>query len=248
MSLCKDCIRGVRHEGTPEGKYEQIAGVKSYVATPTGDYPKDKVILLLPDVFGVELVNTQLLADDFAANNNVKTVVPDYLNGDSIPPDALNDGKFDLMKWFGSHGPAETRPPLDKVVAALKADGVTSLGATGYCYGGRYVFDLAYEKVISVSVVNHPSLLKNPVDLEKYRDEAKAPLLINSCTVDTQFPHEFQTKADEILGTFGPGYRRVYFGGCTHGFSVRGDLSDPRVKAGKEGAFKSAVEWFGLHL
>ena len=34
------------------GKWEKIGGVETYVATPTVDYPKDKAILFLPDVFG----------------------------------------------------------------------------------------------------------------------------------------------------------------------------------------------------
>lgn len=43
----------------PSGKFEEIAGVNCYVATPTQDYPKDKVLLYLTDVFGVQLVNHQ---------------------------------------------------------------------------------------------------------------------------------------------------------------------------------------------
>lgn len=76
------------------------------------------------------------------------------------------------------------------------------------------------------------------------------PLLINSCTVDSQFPIPAQEKADQILGNgkFEPGYKREYFDGCTHGFAVRGDLSDPKVKAGKEGAFKATVEWFFKYI
>lgn len=62
--------------------------------------------------------------------------------------------------------------------------------------------------------------------LQKYKAESKAPLLINSCEVDTQFPKESQAVADEILGEgkFAPGYVRNYYDGCTHGFAVRGDL------------------------
>jgi hypothetical protein len=37
-----------------------IGGVACYVATPTVDYPKDKVILFLPDVFGIELNNAKV--------------------------------------------------------------------------------------------------------------------------------------------------------------------------------------------
>jgi len=250
MSFCEHCIKGVTHEGTPKGKLEKIGGIESYVATPAGEYPKEKAILLLPDVFGLQLVNAKLLADDFAANG-VKTIIPDYLNGDPIPADALQPGKnFDINAWFVNHTTEKTRPTLDKVLEALKAEGVTSLAATGYCFGGRYVFDLAFENIIKVSVVSHPSLLKVPEDLEKYFATSKAPLLINSCTVDQQFPLESSAKADEIFGDakFVPGYKREYFEGCTHGFAVRADLTDPKAKAGKEGSFKSAVAWILKYL
>jgi len=246
MSFCEHCVKGVTHEGTPKGKWEKIGGVDTYVATPTKDYPKDKAILFLTDVFGPQLINAQLLADDFA-ENGFKTFVPDYLNGDPIPPDALKEGSgFDIMKWFPSHGAAQTRPTLDNVIKALKEQGITTFGATGYCFGGRYVFDLAFENIIKAAVVSHPSLLQVPADLEKYFSSSKAPLLINSCEVDSQFPLESSAKADVIFGEgkFAPGYKREYFEGCTHGFAVRGDMKDEKVKAGKEGAFKGAVEWF----
>ena len=86
--------------------------------------------------------------------------------------------------WFKDHSAEVTRPPLDKVIAALKETGVTTFGATGYCLGGifsrslrrgfpeihlsagRYVFDLAFENVIKAAVVAHPSLLQVPADLE----------------------------------------------------------------------------------
>lgn len=249
MSFCKDCISGVRHEGTPEGKFETIGGIKTYVAKPTVDYPKDKAIIFLTDVFGPELQNSLLLADDFA-RNGFQVYLPDLFGGDPVPVDALNPGSnYDIMKWFPNHGQAQTRPVIDAVVKALKEQGVTAIGASGYCYGGRYVFDLAFDGVTAVSVVAHPSLLQLE-DLDKYAASAKAPLLINSCEVDTQFPAEKQAKADAVLGDgkFAPGYLRTYFDGCTHGFSVRGDMSDPKVKAGKEGAFKSSVEWFLKYL
>ncbi|KAJ8585186.1 hypothetical protein M405DRAFT_844670 [Rhizopogon salebrosus TDB-379] len=167
-------------------------------------------------------------------------------------------GNFNISAWFANHGQDKTRPPLDSVIAALKEQGVTRFGATGYCFGGRYTFDLAFEGIIQCSVVAHPSGLKIPEDLEhrlislaqKYASISKAPLLINSCTVDAQFPLEAQAKADEILGggKFAPGYKREYFEGCTHGFAVRGDLSDEKVKAGKEGSFKASVKFFLQYL
>ena len=74
-------LTGVRHEGEPEGTsitnsfteihtemrsttlvgtIAQIDGVECYVATPQADYPKDKVILFLTDVFGIPLINNRV--------------------------------------------------------------------------------------------------------------------------------------------------------------------------------------------
>ncbi|KAF5386516.1 hypothetical protein D9757_005876 [Collybiopsis confluens] len=223
MSFCENCVKGVTHDGEPKGKWEVINGVNSYVATPTKDYPKDKVLLYLADIFGPQLINNRLLADDFA-NNGFKTIVPDIFNGDPAPADALTDGStWDLYQWFGGHGQDKTRPTVDKVLEALKSEGVTSFGVLGYCFG-------------------------DPADLEKYKSDAKAPLLISSCPVDSQFPLEASEQADKIFADFGPGYKREHFEGCTHGFAVRGDMKDPNVKAGKEGAFKATVEWMIKHL
>ncbi|KAL1746900.1 dienelactone hydrolase [Schizophyllum fasciatum] len=249
MSFCKDCVRGVRWEGTPAGKIETINGVEAYVATPEQDYPKDKVLLLLTDIFGVPLVNNKLLADDYAANG-FKTVIPDFLNGDAAPADAMSPGSnWDIQKWFVNHGQDKTRPSLDKVIAGLKEQGVTTFGAVGYCFGGRYVFDLAFDGVIKAAAVAHPSLLQVPADLERYA-QTNVPLLIESCEVDNMFPPAAQEQADAILGggKFAPGYQRNYWAGCHHGFAVRGDQSNPSVKAGKEGAFKNVVEWMAKQL
>ncbi|KZS99434.1 uncharacterized protein LAESUDRAFT_688950, partial [Laetiporus sulphureus 93-53] len=170
--------------------------------------------------------------------------------GDPIPEDALTSPTFDRVKWFSGHGVETWQVPVDKVVAALKETGVARFATTGYCFGAPPAFYLARSNTSHVTVVSHPSLLQIPADLEKYRDTSKAPLLINSCEVDTQFPKESQVVADELLGNgkFAPGYERTYWDGCTHGFAVRGDLSNPKVKAGKEGAFKATVDFVKKYL
>jgi hypothetical protein len=61
---------------------------------------------------------------------------------------------------------------------------------------------------------------------------------------------EASAQADAVLGgeKFAPGYKRAHWEGCTHGFAVRADLTNPRVRVGKEGAFRVTVEWFGERL
>jgi len=182
-----------------------IGGVECYVATPTLDYPRDKAVLVLPDLFGAQLINTQVcLPRLMSAINSIdifysvaycgrfccerflrehhgfrnltqlihvceQTVIPDYLNGDPVGADEILTGpgkSIDLTKWLQSHTQAHTRPPLDNVINELKEQGIRELGASGACFAGRYVFDLALENIIKVAAVSHPSLLKIPDDLE----------------------------------------------------------------------------------
>ncbi|KAI0263059.1 alpha/beta-hydrolase [Gloeopeniophorella convolvens] len=251
MAHCTKCFQGVRHEGVPEGKFVDIGGVKTYTATPTADYPNDKAVIFLTDAFGVGLINNQLLMDDFA-RNGFKVHGPDVFGDDHAPFDllvAMDPIKFDIPAWIERHPSVRTLPTVQKVISTLRSQGVTGFAAVGYCYGGRLTFDLAFTNETVVSTVSHPSLLQ-PKDLERYFHDSRAPLLINSCEIDLQFGKEKQDLADEILGNdrFSPGYQRVHWPGCEHGFAVRGDMNDAKVKAGKEGAFENAVQWFQRYL
>ena len=147
------------------------------------------------------------------------------------------------MEWFPRHAASHTVKRVQAVIDALKEKGVKEFAAVGYCYGARLVFDLAFAGQIKVAGASHPSLLEL-ADFERYAKEVNVPLIINSCETDPQFTKEKQEFADKVFADFKPGWSRPYFPGATHGFAVRGDLSDPRVKAAKEGAFKNTVEWF----
>ncbi|EIM90826.1 chlorocatechol-degradation protein [Stereum hirsutum FP-91666 SS1] len=248
MSFCQNCVEGVRHEGATTGTYETVGGIKTYVATPSGDYAKDKALIYIPDIFGQELNNNLLLADAYA-KNGVKVYFPDIFAGDAAPADALTPGSgWDLRAWASKHTAKEIMPILESLMQALTAQGVTKFAATGYCFGARFVFNLAFENKIAVSITAHPSQLQIE-DLEKYAQISKAALLINSCTHDPMFTSEKIEAADRLLGEkFEPGYERAHWEGCSHGFAVRGDISDPVVKAGKEGAFKKSVEFLKKYL
>ena len=109
----------------------------------------------------------------------------------------------------------------------------------------RYVLNLAFANEISVGVVSHPSLLRVPEDHEKLSTNP-TPILFNTCETDPMYPAEAQKKGDELLGNGtqeGEKYKRNYYPGCTHGFAVRGDIKDEKVKFGKEDSFKQSVEW-----
>jgi len=248
MSLGSCCFSGVVHEGTPKGSIATLNGVTgNYVALPSGEYDKTKALLFLPDAFGASLVNAQLLADSFA-ENGIPTYVIDYLYGDPVPAEAMSNPSFDWQAWFAKHGSTDTRPLLDKAIEGLKAQGITTFAATGYCFGGRYVTDLVLDQKIKVAVVAHPSLLKVPEDLLALKEKAPTiPFLWNNAELDYMFNLEQQAKAEEIFKGM-DSYVLTTHKGCEHGFAVRGDMSNPLVKAGKETAFEATVKFVKAHL
>ncbi|KAH9066713.1 alpha/beta-hydrolase [Lactarius vividus] len=210
--------------------------------TPKTDFPKDKAILYLTDVFGLEL-NNRLVVNDFA-RDGFKAYAPDLFEGDAVNETAFDPGSyFDLFKWLPKHTAKHAGKRVRSVIEELKSRGVTVFGAIGYCYGTRLLFDLAFENIIRVAVITHPSPLTTE-GLDIYVENSKTPLHLNSCEHDELFPPAFALATDENSSNFEPGYKRTYWEGVYHGFATRGDLKNPVVTAAKEGAFKAIVEWF----
>ena len=90
--------------------------------------------------------------------------MPDILEGDPRGLDTPKD--FDRAAWVAKHAPHSWGPVVDSVVQALKAEGVTWIGTTGYCFGAPPVWHLALKGWSTVSVVTHPSRLRAPEDLQ----------------------------------------------------------------------------------
>ncbi|KAG1758177.1 hypothetical protein EDD22DRAFT_981511 [Suillus occidentalis] len=189
MSFCKDCIPANRR-GEPLGTLETTDSAACYVATTTVEYAEDKVIQLLPDAFDT---------------NCIPVVAIDYFNGEGLPADRALNVTFNFRGWHAKQGAEVTRPSLDKLIAALKEEGVTKFGATGYCFGGLYTVNLAFENIIYT--------------MRSILFKLAAPLLIDSCESDNLlFTAGAQARADEILddGKLSPGYRPEYFPRCMH--------------------------------
>jgi dienelactone hydrolase len=114
----------------------------AYLASPPADKEHKGVgILLLPDVIGI-WENSQLIADQFAANGYL-TLLLDTFNGDPVKLNRPAD--FDFMAWIskGTDGNnPHTKEAVDPIVLdgiqALKEEyGITKLGAVGYCFGAK---------------------------------------------------------------------------------------------------------------
>jgi dienelactone hydrolase len=111
---------------------------------------------------------------------------------------------------MGRHSQQDVMALTEKVIAALKAQDVTTFGATGYCYGGYVCMQLAHANVAKAVVMSHPTFLQVPVDFEvclsswfrtrshaltsafsqKLKTQSQTPVFINSCEFDEPFPPE----------------------------------------------------------
>lgn len=78
LSAC--CVSGSIHDGTPKGEVVEFGGVKTYVAKPK-DGSKSKTVVFVTDIFGYELPNVRLVADEYA-DNGFFVYVPDLLDGE----------------------------------------------------------------------------------------------------------------------------------------------------------------------
>jgi dienelactone hydrolase len=76
------CAAGEIHQGTPTGKVTKIHGLDCYVADPSeGKAPKG-VVVILPDVFGWELPNSRILADNYAKKGEFLVYLPEFMAGE----------------------------------------------------------------------------------------------------------------------------------------------------------------------
>lgn len=101
------------------------------------------------------------LADSFARAGYL-TVAPDMFNGKPAPGD-INVPGFNTTEFLAAHGPEATDPIIASTVAYLRDElGIKRIGATGYCFGGRYSFRVAGKNGgADATFAAHPSLLEN---------------------------------------------------------------------------------------
>ncbi|KPM43303.1 hypothetical protein AK830_g3289 [Neonectria ditissima] len=242
------CSVGVRHDGEPTGTFIKIGNnVDAYFATPPpGKAHQHAGIVYVPDIFGI-WVNSQLMADQFAANGYT-CVIPDFFNGDQAPNPRPDN--FDIMGWLakGSTGDnPHTAEQIDPIVltgiAALKDRGITKIGAVGYCLGAKFVVRNFKDNNIDVAFLAHPSFVT-----EEELSAITGPLSIAAAQTDTIFPLEKRIESEKILGKSSLPWQINLFSGVEHGFAVRGDVSSPVQRFAKEQAFFQAVAWFDEHL
>lgn len=231
------CARGFYHEGDARGSIKDVYGVSTYI---TGKESNEKVIVILTDVFGYKLVNTQLIADQLG-DAGYKVYMPDILFEDWVEK---MDGSVDFGEWLSNHSAEKTRSVVDSFLGPFRKENPNSfVGVIGYCFGAKYAIQQisAKDGLADAAAVAHPSFV--PIeDVEAISKEK--PLLISAAETDSVFPAELRNLTAEKLAQIGARYQIDLFSGVSHGYSVRGDLTNPAVKYAKEKTLLDQIYWF----
>ena len=103
---------------------------------------------------------------------------------------------------------------------------------------------LAKGKGLDVGFSAHPSL----TTVEELKAVA-GPYSIAAAEIDNVFSKEKRRESADILETLSPlPYEMRLWGGAAHGYAVRGDIKNKRVKYAKEQTFLQAVNWIDYYL
>lgn len=194
----------------------------------------------MTDVFGHRFANAQLLADEYTRKGYF-VVIPDILNGDACPEPGAAPPGFSLQEhWMPKHTPEVTYPIVEKALAGIIAKySPKYIVATGFCFGAKYAIRLLGDKKVHVAGVFHPSF----VTIDEIK-AIKGPLFIGGAEIDQVYTEELRAKTEAALKEIKATYFTTLFSGVSHGFAVRGDLSDPNNKWAKEQAFKNCLAFF----
>ncbi|EIW67957.1 hypothetical protein TREMEDRAFT_69493 [Tremella mesenterica DSM 1558] len=266
------CVDGHIHEGTPLGSFEIINGLRTYVVDPNPPTSgKQNVIVIISDIFGVDLLNTKLFADTWA-QHEWKVYVPDFLEGDAVDhshlktivPNLRDQAKATAISkakdaaetaatlgpWLVTHREAVVKPLIEGFVRKLKEDPkVGKIATVGNCWGGRYALILAQENSpvrVDCSVANHPAFLVNS-DVEPI---TSTPCAIFKGDKDVMMTEEQLDEVESVLkGNLGEEKVCVRrYKDAVHGFTVRGDDMIESEKKQKEEAAAEGInfvaKWF----
>jgi len=206
-----------------------------------------KCIIWCYDVFGFKGGRTRQMCD-FLAENGYLVIMPDFYRGDMCDPAAEPDriGGFikDVTKW-----PSLKLDWEKKVKPYAEKHGAKTYGSVGTCWGSYVVLRLAEDVGFNAGVSFHPS--HSPISGMILQENEEEILKSVKC------PQMFMPAEGDHANTYPDGLGKkvlgdaleiVTFPDMKHGWSVRGDISDPKVERDVQKCFNLALAFFKKYM
>jgi dienelactone hydrolase len=143
------------HTGSPKGSIKSVADTRIYFSYPPGkEYFNG--ILLFPDANGIDQINTQLIADEYARQGYL-VLVPDLFHDDPCRTSTVEE----LYQWLALHPVERVDPVVELTLKEMWRLGCMSIAGVGYCFGAKYVIRnlTGLEGKLSAGFVAHPSFV-----------------------------------------------------------------------------------------
>ncbi|KAG9498336.1 hypothetical protein J7337_011233 [Fusarium musae] len=220
---CPQCFSGHVNPGAPTGRWDTVHGLRTYIATPPAGKSPKAIIVIIPDAFGVDFVNNQILADHYASAADYLVYLPDFMNG---------------RRGMGS--------------VLQHKDAALPVGIAGFCWGGLHTVRLTHNTVETKTdsgraladafFTAHPS----SVDVAQDIGNVARPLSIAIGDDDAVMGMKQVRQAESILEGKDVDTSVVIYPGAKHGFSIRASRAEPDSKETRqaEEAEEQAIAWF----
>ncbi|KAJ2507776.1 hypothetical protein GGI11_005898 [Coemansia sp. RSA 2049] len=241
MSFVSACCNTppVKANYKPAGKTSTKDNVEYYVAGEKGN----KIgIVFCYDIFGFHPNSLQVA--DILGRSGFRVIMPDFLRGDPVTAEKMSNGTW-IPEFMANRAAWEHNKGIFRTaVEILRAEGVESIGAVGFCWGAKLVMSALTdesEKFLGTSVKSgvliHPSALE-----KKDFENAAGPILLLPTKDEPDFTESF---AIAKAKPFGETSYMERFDNQIHGFcAARGDFSKPEVSGDVNKAIQMTVGFF----
>jgi dienelactone hydrolase len=235
MSCCpKDSELPTHSDHVEKGKLDKVDDLELYVSGSG-----ESAIIVVYDIFGFDGGRVRQVCDQIA-DTGFLVVLPDFFRGPGWDPANFPPPDFqELMQWIKKVGSWDNVIKADffqRVIPYLHSKGVKKIGALGFCFGAKMVIHACSHPELSAGAGIHPSFL-TPEDAEK----ATTPMLLLPAGND---PPIEPIKAVFDKKPFAKDCVFKTYPEMKHGWSVRGELSDPAIARDAADAISLTIDFF----
>ncbi|KAF4952918.1 hypothetical protein FSARC_12539 [Fusarium sarcochroum] len=271
---CPQCFTGHVDPGTPTGRWGTVHGLRAYTAQPPAGKDPTGIVVIIPDAFGVDFVNNQILADHYASAANYRVYLPDFMNGKAAPirtminmahlwdekgswlskPYYLIATMWDFVPFLYRNRFSVCWP---RVAGFLKEvqhhkEAALPVGVAGFCWGGLHAIRLTHNTAKTQTVDGRPladaffTAHPSNVDISQDIGNVRRNLSIAIGDDDGVMGMKQVRQAESILASIDVETNVVIYPGAKHGFSIRASRAEPDSKETRqaEEAEEQAIAWF----